>query len=58
MVFVLVAEVSTLGGDSANYVQAWLDFEDFVYKTTHGSHRDCFKKLAEGAAMYIYIRDL
>ena len=58
MVYVLVPEVSTLGGDSANYVQAWLDFEDFLYKRTDGSHRDCFKKLVEGATMYIYIRDL
>ena len=55
---VLVPEVSTLTGDSANYVQAWLYFEEFVYKRTDGSHRDCFKMLVEGATMYIYNRDL
>ena len=58
MICVLLAEVFTLGGESANYVQAWLDFQDFVYKTTDGSPQDCFKKLVEGATLYIYLRDL
>ena len=40
-----------------HHLQAWLDFEDFVYNRTDGSPQDIFKKLGDAATRYIITHD-
>ena len=40
-----------------HHLQAWLDFEDFVYNRTDGTPQDIFKKLGDAATRYISTHD-